>query len=80
MDSNLTWKQHIEDITPRLNKACFAIRSIKPFMSSEIMRLIYFFYFHSILPMGLYFGETLHIVNIFLKSKKELLELSLILE
>jgi len=25
LDSNLTWKQHIEDITPKLNKACFAI-------------------------------------------------------
>ena len=28
LDSKLSWNQHIEDITPRLNKACFAIRSI----------------------------------------------------
>jgi hypothetical protein len=51
IDSNLSWKQHIDDIIPKLNKACFAIRSVKPFMSLEAMRLICFFLFslHSIL-------------------------------
>jgi hypothetical protein len=26
MDLNLSWKQHIDDIIPELNKACFSIR------------------------------------------------------
>jgi len=61
LDSNLSWKQHIADITPRLNKACFAIRSIKPFMSIEAMRLVYFPYFHSILSYGIIFwGNSVH--------------------
>jgi len=47
--SSLSWKQHIDDIIPKLNKACFAKRSIKLFMSLEAMRSIYFSYFHSIL-------------------------------
>jgi len=45
IDSNLSWKQHIDDIIPKLNKACLAIRSIKHFISLETMRLISFSYF-----------------------------------
>jgi hypothetical protein len=71
INSNLSWKQHTEDITPRLNKACFVIRSTKPFMSAETMKLIYFSHFHSILPYGIIFWENSVIVNIFLIFKKE---------
>ena len=70
LDPNLSWKQHIEDITPRLNKACFAIRSIKPFMSVEAMKLVYFPTFTQFYLMELFSGEILYIVNIFLKLKK----------
>jgi hypothetical protein len=71
IDSNLTWKQHIEDITPKLNKACFAIRSIKPFMSSEALRLIYFSYFHPILSYGIIFrGNSAHSTYIFKIQKR----------
>jgi hypothetical protein len=31
IDSYLSWKQHIDDIIIKLNKACFAIRSVKFF-------------------------------------------------
>jgi len=71
LDSNLSWKQHIEDITPRLNKACFAIRSIKPFMSVEAMRPVYFSYFHSILSYGIIFWEnSVHSKYIFKIQKR----------
>jgi len=52
IDSSLSWKQHIDDIIHKLNEECFAIRSIKLFMSLEAMRSIYFSYFHSILSYG----------------------------
>ena len=29
IDSTLSWKQHIDSIIPRLNKACFAVRQVK---------------------------------------------------
>jgi len=45
IDSNLSWKQHIDDIIPKHNKACFAIRSVKPFMSLEVMKFDLFFLF-----------------------------------
>jgi len=31
--TSLTWKYHTGELTSRLNKACYAITSIKPFMS-----------------------------------------------
>ena len=71
LDSKLSWKQHIEDLTPRLNKACFAIRSIKPFMSIEAMRLVYFSYFHSILSYGnIFWGTSVHSKYIFKIQKR----------
>ena len=30
IDTNLSWKQYIDDIIPKLNKVCFAVRSVKP--------------------------------------------------
>jgi len=61
IDSNLSWKQHINDIIQKLSKACFAIRSVKPFMSLEVMRFICFSYFHCVLSYGIKFwGNSIH--------------------
>jgi len=83
IDSNLSWKQNIDDIIPKLNKECFAVRSIKPFMSLEAMRLIYFPYFHSVLSYGIIIWDN-SVQNKYIKKKKkkkkkESLELSQIL-
>ena len=37
IDSTLTWKHHIIELTATLNKACYAIRSIKPIMSLAVL-------------------------------------------
>jgi hypothetical protein len=71
IDSNLSWKQRIDDIIPKLNKECFAIRSVKPFMSLEVMRLIYLSYFHSILSYGIIFWcNSVHSKYIFKIQKR----------
>jgi hypothetical protein len=49
VDSSLSWKIHIEQMMHKLNRACYAIRHVKHFMSQNILRTIYFSYFHSIL-------------------------------
>jgi hypothetical protein len=46
--STLSWKIHIERIIPKLSAACYATRSIKPFMSQETLKMVYHAYFHSI--------------------------------
>jgi hypothetical protein len=55
IDASLTWKYHINELTTRLNKACFAIRSIRPFMSLDVLRSTYFVYVHSIISYGIIF-------------------------
>jgi len=66
IDTTLTWKHHIGELTSRLNKACYAIRSIKPFMSLDILRSTYFSYAHSIISYGIIFwGNSFYSEDIF---------------
>jgi hypothetical protein len=64
--SNLSRKQHIDNIIPKLNKACLTIRSVKPYLSLEAMSLIYFSHFHSVISYGIIFwGNSVHSKYIF---------------
>jgi hypothetical protein len=75
IDSNLSWKQHINDIIPKLNRACFAVRLVKPFMSLEVIRMICFSYFHFILSYGIIFwGNSVHSKYIFKIKKRAIIE------
>jgi len=49
IDNSLTWKHHIGELTSRLSKACYAIRSI------NVLRSTYFSYVHSIIFYGMIF-------------------------
>jgi hypothetical protein len=42
IDTTLTWKHHIGELTSRMNKVCYTIRSIKPFMSLDVLRITLF--------------------------------------
>jgi hypothetical protein len=55
LDNTLSWKTHIDTIIPKLNSACFAIRAVKPFLSSESLKMVYHCYFHSIMTFGIIF-------------------------
>jgi len=48
-DTTVTWKHHISELTTMLNKACYTIRSIRLFMSLDVLKSIYFSYAHSII-------------------------------
>ena len=69
-DTSLTWEHHTGELTSSLYKACYAIRSIKPFMSLDVLRSTYFLYVYSIISYGIIFwGNSSHSENIF-KNKK----------
>jgi len=71
IDTTLTWKNHIGELTSRMNKACYAIRSIKPFMSVDVLRSTYFSYAHSILSYGIKFwGNSSYSDDIFKIQKR----------
>jgi hypothetical protein len=54
-----------EQIIPKLSAAYYAMRSIKPFMSQETLKMVYYAYFYSIVNYGLIFwGKSSHIVTI----------------
>jgi hypothetical protein len=71
IDSTLSWKNHTADLTSKLNKACYAIRTIKPFMTFNVLRTIYFSYFRSVMSHGIIFlGNLHHSANIFKIQKR----------
>ena len=51
----MTWKPQIDAILPKLSSACFAIRSVKPYVSHQTLKAIYYAYFHAIMSFGIIF-------------------------
>ena len=55
INNTLSWKTHIDKILPKLCSACFAMRSVKPFMSQQMFNVIYYSHFQSIMSYGIIF-------------------------
>jgi hypothetical protein len=71
INASLTWKYHIGELTSRLNKACYAFRLIKPFMSLDVLRSAYFSYAYSVISCGIMFwGNSSHSDEIFKTQKR----------
>jgi hypothetical protein len=58
IQSNMTWDGHINDLIKKLNAACYMIRNIKQIVSMEILRSVYFSYFHSVMTYGMMFWHN----------------------
>ena len=56
IDNTLSWKQHIDKIISKLNKACYIIRRPKLYLSHAALRMVYYAFFHSVMSYGLIFG------------------------
>jgi hypothetical protein len=62
---------HEEYILPELSTAISATRNLSYFSSKQILRMIYFSYFHSILKWGIIFwGNSTNSVRVFKLQKK----------
>jgi hypothetical protein len=67
----INWKFCIEYILPVLSTVCYAIRIIKPYMSLETLKIIYYFNINSIINYDLpFWGTSYHSKNIFRMQKK----------
>ena len=75
IDNTLSRKDHIAALTSKLNKAFYAIRAIKPFMSVDILRMIYFSYVHSVTSYGIIFWGNSHHSNSILKIQKRIIRI-----
>jgi hypothetical protein len=71
IDYFLTWKDYIDVLIDKLNRSCFAIRSVKFILSLETLKMVYYSYVHSILNYGIIFcGNSSHKVKVFSIQKK----------
>ena len=66
MIDTLSWKGHIDKIVPRLSQACYIIRAVKPFLSQDAFKMIYYVYFHSVMTYELLiWGNSSHSIEVF---------------
>jgi len=71
IDNSLSWEDHIAALTSKLNKAYYAIRSIKPSLSVDTLRMICFSYVQSVMSYGIIFwGNSCSSNNIFKIQKR----------
>jgi hypothetical protein len=75
LDNRLTWKDHSRELVIKLNKACYAIRAVKSFVSLEVLITIYFSYFHSLLIYGVVFWGNSHISDTIFKIQKRVIRI-----
>jgi hypothetical protein len=68
---------YIDNLMVKLRRACYAIRSLRPFISHESLRMIYFSYFHTVMSYGIIFWEnTLYSNNILVfKQQKRVIRI-----
>jgi hypothetical protein len=71
INNTINWKNYIEQILPKLSIACHAMRIIKPYMSLEILKIVYHFTFNSVINYGLpFWGISPHSKKIFRMQKR----------
>jgi hypothetical protein len=70
MDSSLPWKNHIGGLMVKLNKACYAIRSLRPFVLWIIEDDLLFLFSFSYVTWYNLLGNSSHSNNIFKLQKK----------
>jgi len=70
LENTLSWKIHIDTIITKLSSATFAIRTLKPFLSQDSLRMMYYLYFHSIMTYGLIFWGNSHYSNTIFRMQK----------
>ena len=77
IDNSLSWKDHITAITSKLNKACYAISLLKPFLTMNTLRMSYFSYANSFLSYGIIFwgNSHAHHTNSIFKIQKRIIRI-----
>jgi hypothetical protein len=71
INNNLSWKTHIECIKSKLSSACYAMRSVKSYVTINTLKMIQYSYFHSVMTYGLLFwGSSPDSIKIFRLQKK----------
>jgi len=71
INNAFSWKSHIDMITPKLSQACYIVRVVKPFLSWDTLKIMYYAFFHSVMTYGIkIWGNSSHSDNIFRLKKR----------
>jgi hypothetical protein len=71
IDNMLSWKRHVDWLMSKLGSAYHAIRAVKPCMSQETLRMIYFSYVNYVMTYGIIFWViSPHNIHIFRLQKR----------
>ena len=71
LDKNKSWKNHVQNIIPKLNSACYLVRRMYPRCNLNTLKTIYFAYFHTIMEYGIIFwGVSVESKRIFHEHKR----------
>jgi hypothetical protein len=66
IDETLSWKSHITHLSKRLGSACYALRAGTPDLLTDILKMVYYAYVHSLMSYGIIFwGNSSHSIEIF---------------
>jgi hypothetical protein len=70
IDNKLSWKDHIDYLTTKLSSTCFIMTVIKPLLSLNTLKMIYFSYTHSVMTYGIIFlGNSPHSIKFYNPKK-----------
>jgi len=75
LDDTLSWRTHIDSIIPKSSLASFALRVVKPFLSLDSLKMVYYSYFHSVMTYGLIFRGNSHHSNIIFRLQKRIIRI-----
>ena len=65
INNNLSWNRHIESIKSKLSPSCYAVGSVKRFLTINTLKMMYYYY-HSVMTYGLLFsGNSPENIKIF---------------
>ena len=71
LSEDIKWDMHMQHLSNTLNKNYYILQSLKPVISINTLRSMYFANFHSHLRYGIFFwGSDLHSTKIFKLQKK----------
>jgi len=56
IDNHVNWKNHTEEIIPKLHGTCYAIRSMDLISNVNTLKSIYYVHFHFFIKYGIIFG------------------------
>ncbi|KAI5643573.1 reverse transcriptase (RNA-dependent DNA polymerase) domain-containing protein [Phthorimaea operculella] len=71
LDPNLNWKIHVQTLCDRLTGAAYALRKLRPVVSSSVLKQTYFAHFQSLMSYGiLLWGTSVDSERVFILQKR----------